>query len=75
MQEIFEKPSFFDIANFQNAELPLRTPYAEYEDKQMKSIFADKRNNGTNFRASFITSSSSHFSNKTDLEKYLLGLK
>ena len=44
--------------------------------KQIISIFADKGNSRTKFRAplQYITSSSSHFLNKTILEQYLFSL-
>ena len=41
-----------------------------YEVKRIKSIFADKRNNGTRFRAPFLYRKySSHSFNETDFEQ------
>ena len=42
-----------------------------YEFKRIKSIFADKGNNGTRFGAPLCYLKQLHFFNKTDLEQYL----
>ena len=65
LREILQKHPFLMARNFETQGCQW------YRLTQIRSIFADKGNNGTRLQHLFITSSSSHFFNKPDVEQYL----
>ena len=53
----------------------LKSKVANGRSQRIEYILAEKRNSGTRFGHFFITSSSSHFFDKTDFEQYLVKSK